>query len=89
MSCTTTILSGSHEGRDVTILFEGEGKPCLMSIRYPAFDVDRFDAAYFDNPVKLSASLRCTMGYQFCREFLEAHGIPQTSQLWHLNHERP
>lgn len=83
------LITGSFEGKDVTILYEGEDKPCLMSIRYPVFDITRFDADYFNNPVKLSASLRCEMGYMFCRDLLEAHDIPYTSQLWHLNHDGP
>lgn len=82
------LLLSTCDDKRVAILYEGEGKPCYLQISYLKFGFMKIDDV-FPNPAMLSASLRCEMGYGFCRDFLEAHKVPYTSQLWHLNHDGP
>lgn len=82
------LLTGSCEDKRVAILYEGEGKPCYLQISYPKLGFMVIDDV-FPNPTMLSAALRCEVGAGPSRILLEAHGIPHTSQLWHLNHDGP
>lgn len=81
-------LEGHFDGKDVVLLYQGEDKPVHLHVSYPAFDIVTYDRE-FPNPVMASAHLRCALTYKEACTFLATHGIPKSSQLWHLNHDGP
>lgn len=81
-------FEGHIDGKDIVLLYQGEGKPVHLMIAYADFDLIKIDDE-FANPVVASAHLRAELTYQGACEFLATHGIPKSSQLWHLNHDGP
>ncbi len=71
--------------REVTLLYQGDGKPCYLRVALPRLDIVQIDDV-FPNPVVASAFLRSELSYGPAVEFLHLHQVPKTSQLWHLNH---
>ena len=81
------ILQGEFDGKEITIEYEGEGKPCRLRVKYaPPIDM-LIDRGEFSNSRSLSAQLRSEIGYMECCELLFAHDIPKDSGLWALNHD--
>lgn len=82
------MFESTIDGLEVILLYQGEDRPVHLYVRVIAFDLVRIDEE-FPNPVVASAFLRAELTYQDARQFLEMHGVPTSSQLWHLNHDGP
>jgi hypothetical protein len=72
----------------ITLIYDGEDKPCHLAIRNDKLSLVIVDAE-FANPKVLSAELVCHLGYGNACDFLGRCAIPTTSQLWDLNHNGP
>lgn len=81
------ILTGTYEGKEVRVTFNGEGQPCHLYLRFvEPIDLVRQNGD-FNNPRMLSAQLRSELGYRDACHLLYTHGIPRDSGLWALNHD--
>ena len=81
------LLTGTYEGKEVIVEFNGEGQPCHLYVRYvEPINLVRQDGD-FNNPRMLSAQLRSELGFRDACHLLYSHGIDKTSGLWHLNHD--
>ena len=79
-------ISGTADGKTITILYEGNDRECSLTVAYgPPINRVVVDDV-FRNPVLLSAVLASELGLGPARDFLHANGVPPESQLWHLNH---
>lgn len=76
------------DDKTIVLLYQGEDKPVHLQVGYQDFDLIIIDDE-FANPVIASAHLRSALTYQGACAFLALHGIPKSSQLWHLNHDGP
>ena len=83
------MLFETHSGPyEVKVLFEGDDRPCMLSIRFVPGDVIMSEGE-FRNARMLSAQLRDTLGLGPAIEVLGHWCISPNSDLWDLNHSNP
>ena len=72
--------------KEVTIIHEGNGKPCYMQIKYVGeWDIISVDDN-FPNLRVLSTVLACELLYGPAVDLLHTFNVPAESDLWFLNH---
>src|ERR1700748_1008761 len=80
-------IKGTYDNKEVTVIYNGEDKPCHLLIKFmPPIDM-LIDRGEFNNPRMLSAQLRSDLSYKDCCDLLFSHDIPKNSGLWALNHD--
>jgi hypothetical protein len=78
-------LSGIYDGKEIVVLYEGEGRPVHVYCRIVAHDIVRLDDT-FESVSKASAFIASELSMMFAYRFLHEHNVNPKSRLWDLNH---